>query len=277
MRRRVRRGEPLPRSRAGRANGPEDPPGGVPFDAKRGENRPMRRRAHRRAADSPPRQARPRQLVDCGLPEVEAQPSGRVGAEPSFEQLRLPPGGLEPASDLRTNLVAARTDGRSDHGDELVARHTGMRRQRVNRPSSHTGHRALPPGMGGSHHLARAVRDEQRHAVGRPDHHCATGAGRHQNVGSCVGQRGVRRDEHLTPVDLTGLGESRRPEAEEGREPGDRRRPLVGQPPGGRRVWPRSERVARGADEGIALQYASGTAVGPVKSRRRNRPARHAP
>src|SRR5688500_13045997 len=104
------------------------------------------------------------QLITIGTGNVEPEPGtltrpalGGRGEKPAIDEKPLVARRRERVHELRSHFVAARTDTRTDRGDDIGRLRPELVRQRIERRDRRTRGGASPAGVYGGHNPARAI------------------------------------------------------------------------------------------------------------------------
>jgi hypothetical protein len=117
------------------------------------------------------------ELVTRGAPEIEVR---LLTAREPGRRFRVT---REMASQIAAHLIAARTDARTDRGDDVFSARSIPRRQCAHSDDCRTSRCALPPGVNRRHCTGSAVGEEERNAV-----RCLDG----EHKRAIIGHRDVR-------------------------------------------------------------------------------------
>ena len=91
-------------------------------------------------------------------------------------------GRRERIDEIRSDLVAARPDRRSDRDDQIFRSTAEFARHCLDRGDRNSRRRAAPSGMGSADRACPAVTNQQGNAIRRADDQCSVRAVRHQGV-----------------------------------------------------------------------------------------------
>ena len=136
--------------------------------------------------------------------------SGWRREEPAIDQITFVPSCGEGVHQVRPDFIAAGADARPYRGDEVLGTRAELASKRVDSCNGRSRCRAAPSGVYGSNDTTRAIRHQQRDAVGSADRdrNVWRVGDQHIGLGLGVGNRSARvNDDDVTAMHLCGHGD----------------------------------------------------------------------